>query len=244
MGRLAMAGALAGLGQGLVDTGKQRAEAEAEAAKTAHDDAREEAMVRLKAKLEGELRQGQYGHEEKLQEVRGSQAMEQLGAEGAQKKELLQTELGGKESLQGKEQTFKGSESEKQRQFEAVQEDKKMEAQKEVARITAAGKEGLAKKWDVRTKKSGGEFNPQTGQVTPITEVTTITSPYTGSTYEQNGNMFLPQDPKELAQVKMPDPDKMGAAMQWLQKDPKANAQKFLEFYHWLPGSMMKYVID
>lgn len=225
MGKLAMAGALAGLGEGLHESGADRMEAEAAAAKQSHDDARAEALIRLKARLDSSARQEEYKQQTSMQELKGSQAQE----------------------LQKGEQTFKSGEAETQRQFEAVQTDKKLESAENVARIGAEAKTeaaGKKPKWSINTVKTGGDFNPATGQMTPVSTYQTITSEVTGLTYKQEGNMFLPQDENARAKVKMPAKEKMAAAMKWLAEDPKTNAEKFISIYGWLPAPMMRYLKD
>ena len=220
MGKLAWAGALKGAGEGLHEMGADTMEAQAAAAKQSHDDAREEALIRLKARLDEQARQGSYEHETSIQELKGSQA----------------------EKLQQGEQGFKGGESEKQRQFEAVQTDKKLEGAENVARIGAAAKDTKAGKWHIGTIKSETKLDPQTGQMTGGGETTTITSPTTGVTYIQEGTMFLPQDPQARQNIRQPA--KRAEAMKWLQENPKENAPIFLSTYHWLPASVMKYLVQ
>lgn len=225
MGRLAWAGAMKGVGEGLHEMGADKMEAEATAAKQTHDDARAEALIRLKARLDSEARQAEYAQQTSIQNLKGSQA----------------------ESLQKGEQGFKSKEADYQRQFEAVQTDKKLESAEEVARIGAAAKTtaaGKNPKWKINTVKTGGDFNPATGQTTPVSTYQTITSEETGLTYKQEGNMFLPQDENARAKVKMPAKEKMAAAMKWLAEDPKTNAQKFISIYGWLPAPMMRYLKD
>jgi hypothetical protein len=218
MGKLALAGALAGAGKGLQEMGQDRMEAEAAAAKQSHDDARQEALIRLKARLEKEARQETFAQEEKIQNIRGEQAKE----------------------LQTGEQQFKGSEAEKTRQFEAVQTDKELESREKVAGIKATDKD--AGKWKITTKTRGGNLDPATGMITGAEEYTTITSPVTGITYEQQGDMFLPQDPDARSKIRRPA--KMKEALAWVRENPKENAQKFLGAYGWLPASVMRYLVD
>jgi len=220
MGKLAWAGAIAGAGEGLHEMGADRMEAQVAAAKQSHDDAREEALIRLKARLDEQARQGSYAHETSLQEMKGTQA----------------------ESLQKGAQGFKGGEAEKERQFEAVQTDKKLEGAEKVARISAGAKDTKAGKWHIGTIKSETKLDPATGQMTGGGETTTITSPTTGVTYVQEGTMFLPQDPKARENIKQPAKPK--EAMQALMDNPKENAPIFLSIYHWLPASVMKYLVQ
>jgi hypothetical protein len=233
MGKLAMAGALAGLGKGIHEYGADTQAAQAEAQKTAHDDARAEAMVRLKARLDKEARQQGYEHETEIQGMRGEQAVGIQQLKGEQAKEL-----------QGGEQEFKGGEAEKQRQYEAVQTDKKLTSAEKIAGIKADATESgsKGKTWKLTKLKTGGDFNPATGETTPSSERVAITSPKLGLTFVQQGTLFIPQDPEDRA--KMRQPKDQAGAMKWLQDNPAENAQTFLQTYHWLPASVMKYLVE
>lgn len=219
MGKLAWAGALKGAGEGLHEMGQDTMEAQAVAAKQSHDDAREEALLRLKSRLDQRARETGYEHDTSIQQMKGEQA----------------------QSLQKNEQGFKGKESENQRQYEAVQTDKKLESAEKIARIGAAAKDTKANKWHIGTIKSETKIDPQTGQMSGGGETTTITSPTSGVTYVQEGTLFLPQDPQARQNIRQPA--NPAGALKKLRSDPENTAEDFLLKYHWLPADVMKHLI-
>jgi len=215
-----MAGALKGFGEGLHESGQDRMEAEAAAAKQTHDDARAEALIRLKARLDSEARKEEYAQQTSMQELKGTQA----------------------EGLQKGEQAFKGKEAEATRQFEAVQTDKKLESAEKVARIGAEAKEGAQKNkaWKLTKIKGQSTFDPATNTMTEGEERVAITSPKLGLTFVQEGDIFKPQSKTD----QMRQPKDPAGALKKLRENPKEYAQSFLQAYKWLPSDVVPYLLE
>ena len=198
MGKLALYGALAGAGEAIENSAKDRAAAAA----AEIDDAREM----------------------RLESLRQRNELEKINEEAS-----LRAQAG--ERKQTQEQRFNVEQNDLQRAHEIRLEEMRQTAAKDAANLRNSTK----------TTKSPWKISSTKRAVTGpdgFTEepVTTITNERTGATYEQNGNMFVPQG---IDVSKMPKPKDRQKAEQWIVQNPE-NVDVFVETYGYLPAAFFR----
>lgn len=200
MGKLAMYGAMAGAGEGLIQRANNK-----EAAKASEiDDARERRLLALKQR-----------HSAKMLEKQAS--------------------LNSQENVrdQSQDQEFAGSESELQRAHEIKMLEMKNSAAASNASLRASNSSKTTKSpWKISSTKRA-VTGPDGFSEEPVT---TITHERTGATYEQKGNMFVPQGVNVDSKPKPKDRQK---AERWIVENPE-NEDAFVEAFGYLPSAFFR----
>ncbi len=183
-GFLAAAGAVQGLGQGLVQTGEQQQKVDLQQKMNDLAQKREEAITRLQGSQQSALEEQRAGHEAQRtdKEIAGHSAVAQF------------------------ERGEISKEAEKQRTFAAGEDKAKLASEERRTERTASSRENVAmirsdksgqgkgKIWEVHNITEGGGIDPNTHAIIPQKQTQILFNKSTGRQYVAAGDRLLPYD--------------------------------------------------